>query len=78
MMMERFLRNICLILLLLSMLLLLGSGRNSQLPVERSAEECAAEALGEIVPKGERKEWKNAAAKRPLWLLRVTSSAVPR
>ncbi|MBQ9753600.1 MAG: hypothetical protein IJV93_02485 [Lentisphaeria bacterium] len=76
--MERILRNICLIILLLSMLLLLGSGRNSQLPVERSEAECAAEEIGQIVPKGDRREWKNAAAKRPLWLLRVTSSAVSR
>ena len=76
--MERFLRNLCLIILLLSMLLLLGSGRNSQLPVERSEAELAADALGQIVPKGDRAEWKEAAAKRPLWLLRVTSSAVPR
>ena len=74
--MERILRNICLIILLLSMLLLLGSGRNSQLPVERSEAERAAEEIGQIVPKGDRREWKNAAAKRPLWLLRVTSSAV--
>ena len=76
--MERILRNICLIILLLSMLLLLGSGRNSQLPVERSEAERTAEEIGQIVPKGDRREWKNAAAKRPLWLLRVTSSAVSR
>ena len=76
--MERCLRNVCLILLLLSMLLLLGCGRSSQLPVERSAAECAAENLGAIVPRGDRNEWRSAGAKRPLWLLRVSSSAVPR
>ena len=76
--MERFLRNLCLIILLLSMLLLLGSGRSSKLPVERSETELAARALGRIVPKGDRSEWQSAAAKRPLWLLRVTSSAAPR
>ena len=71
--MERCLRNLCLMILLLSMLLLLGSGRSTNLPVERSAAECAAARLGEIVPKGDRSEWLAAAEKNPLWLIRVTS-----
>ena len=76
--MERFLRNMCLIILLLSMLLLLGSGRSSKPAVERSEAERAAVHLGEIVPKGDRSEWCSAAAKRPLWLIRVTSLPVSR
>ena len=75
--MERFLRNIFLIILLLSMLLLLGSGRNANLPVERSEAERAAEHLGMIVPRNDRNEWCDAAAKRPLWLLHVTSTGIP-
>jgi hypothetical protein len=74
--MERFLRNICLMILLLSMLLLLGSGRTSKLTVERSEAERAAVHLGEIVPRGDRSDWCAAASKSPLWLLRVTSYPV--
>lgn len=76
--MERFLRNVCLIILLLSMLLLLGSGRSANLPVEVSEAERAAVRIGDVVPKGERSEWQEFAAKRPLWLLRVTSSGISR
>ena len=76
--MERFLRNIFLVILLLSMLLLLGSGRNANLPVERSEAERVADSLGELIPKGERNEWHSAATQRPLWLLHVTSTALPR
>ena len=76
--MGRFLRNVCLILLMLAMFLLLGSGRRAQQTVELSEAERAALCIGGIVPKGERQEWKNAAAQRPLWLLRVTSSPAAR
>jgi hypothetical protein len=74
--MERFLRNIFLIILLLSMLLLLGSGRNANLPVERSEAERAAEHLGAMVPRNDKNEWCAAAAQRPLWLLHVTSANI--
>lgn len=76
--MERCLRNIFLILLLLSMLLLLGSGRQADLPPELSEAEKAAAGLSHIVPKSETGEWRTAAAKNPLWLLRVTSSHIPK
>ena len=76
--MERFLRNILLLVLLLSMLLLLGSGRNANLPVERSEAELTADSLGELIPKGERSQWHTASLQRPLWLLHVTSSPLPR
>lgn len=74
--MERCLRNVFLILLLLSMLLLLGSGRRADLPPELSEAEQAALCLSHIVPKNETGEWRTAAAKNPLWLLRVTSNSV--
>lgn len=76
--MERFLRNLCLIILLLSMFLLLGSGRSSKLPVERSEAERAALHIGKTLPKNDRNEWNNAVSKHSLWLIRVTSSAVPQ
>ena len=76
--MERFLRNIFLILLLLSMLLLLGSGRRADLPPELSEAERAAAHLSSIVPKSEINEWRKAAAVNPLWLLRVTSQSVKK
>ena len=70
--MEQGLRNVFLIFLLLAMLLLLGSGRKADLPATPSEAERAAMHLGEIVPKGEMKEWQRAASQNPLWLLRVT------
>jgi hypothetical protein len=76
--MERFLRNIFLIFLLLSMLLLLGSGRDAQMPVKTSEAQQTALLLKEIVPKGDSESWEKAAAENPLWLLRVTSAKVPR
>lgn len=78
MMMERFLRNIFLIFLLLSMLLLLGSGRDAKLPVKSSEAQQTAMLLKEIVPKSESESWEKAAAENPLWLLRVTSAKVAR
>ena len=76
--MGRFLRNVCLILLMLAMFLLLGSGRRVKQNVELSEAQRAALCIGGIIPRGERQEWQNAAAQRPLWLLRVTSSPVAR
>ena len=76
--MERFLRNIFLIFLLLSMLLLLGSGRRANLPPELSEAERAAAHLSSVVPKGETNEWRKAAAQNPLWLLRVTSHSIKK
>ena len=76
--MGRFLRNVCLILLMLAMFLLLGSGRKVNQDAGVSEAERAARCIGGIIPKGEQQEWQNAAAQRPLWLLRVTSSSVVR
>ena len=71
--MEKFLRNIFLMLLLLTMLLLTGSGRNSKAGVTPSEAETAALRMGESLPRGDRDMWRAAACKRPLWLLQVSS-----
>lgn len=71
--MEKVLRNIFLALFLLTMLLLLGSGRSVQTGVAPSEAETAALSLGENLPRADREMWEQAARERPLWLLQVSS-----
>lgn len=71
--MEKFLRNIFLVLFLLTMLLLLGSGRSVQSGVAPSEAETTALRLGENLPRADREMWQKAAKERPLWLLQVSS-----
>ena len=60
-------------LLLLTMLLLTGSGRGSKGGVTPSEAETAAVQMAESLPRGDREMWRDAARKRPLWLLQVSS-----
>lgn len=71
--MERFLRNIFLILLLLTMLLLLGSGRSTGQRAQVSEIEKAAVGIVETLPQSDRGEWRKAAKTRPVWLLKISS-----
>ena len=71
--MEKFLRNIFLVLFLLTMLLLLGSGRSVKAGVTPSEAETAALSLGENLPRADREMCRQAAKERPLWLLQVSS-----
>ncbi|MBR2374467.1 MAG: hypothetical protein IKA87_09595 [Lentisphaeria bacterium] len=71
--MEKILRNIFLILLLLTMLLLLGSGRSAGLRTAPSEIEQTASEIVKIIPMGDRSEWSKAAKERPMWLLRIAS-----
>ena len=71
--MEKFLRNTFFILLLLTMLLLLGSGRSAGLRPEPSEIEKTAAAIEKNLPQSDRGEWNKAAKNHPVWLLRISS-----